>query len=137
MKHALLALVVLLLATNAQASKRDTQEIYTYQCGSLEDVAKIGGGDVNEITEKDRQSLIDSRKTTLKVIRGGQQAIQDLVKQASHDDSGFGVLLTCGIVVQISEHIKSGGCRDLEKDEIVSAGPGIEICKSMIARVEK
>lgn len=133
----LMMILTLAAAINAQASKRDLQEIFTYQCGSIEDVAKIGGADAAAISDKDRQGLIESRKNTLDVIRGGKAAVDAIVKKGSQDNSGFGVLLACGLVDQLSEKIKSEGCLDIEKNEIVKAGPGLDDCRMMIADVKK
>lgn len=144
MKKILISFFVVLSALSAKAegtnpgtdglTDQQKEESYIIQCGSLQDVAKLVKTDFKDISDADLKELQETRQVTFSVMRDGESAIQKLLDQGNKDDIGaLGVLLACGMIDQISDRVKTRGCINLENNEVVSDGPGIQICKEMIA----
>ena len=141
MKILLLTILMGGLSANAQESDSLTdqqkEELFIFQCGTIEQIAVVVKTDVKDITAADLEEINKSRASTLAVVRGGGPAIQQLLDQGNKNDiGGFGVLLVCGAIDQIAEQIKSRGCLDLTSKEVVNDGPGIDACKKIIANLK-
>lgn len=119
-------------------AEQEIEEFYIFQCGTLEEMTKILKVEVRDLSDADIEEVIKSRKINLSIIREGMPAIKKLIAEGSKNDTGgFGALLACGVVNNISEKVKERGCLDLETNDVVSEGPGFAICKEMLSKVKK
>lgn len=118
-------------------SAQEIEELFIFQCGSLEEMTNILKLKTNDLSDAEKAEVINSRKINLSIIREGAPAVKLLLKQGSKQDTGgFGAILACGLVSQISEKVRERGCVDLETNEVIKDGPGIEICNEMIKKVK-
>lgn len=140
-KSLVMALVVLSQTVFAQSNltQKEKDEIYVLQCGSIQQVADASGVKLTDVKEEDKKSLIDSRKTTVDILRHGSKAVKSILDSGSKSDVGvFGLLMACGTVVEISEKIEAEGCVDLEKNETIrSMSDGVEACREIAESLNK
>ena len=113
------------------------EQSYVFQCSPVEDVVKLVGKEMKDVTAEDMKELIDMRKTTFEIIKGGKPALKDLLDKGDKSDiGGFGVILACGVVEQIAEKVKARGCLNIETKEVINDGPGIAACQEILEKVK-
>jgi hypothetical protein len=89
-------------------------------------------------TSKDLKEMKESRAPLLRLLIGGSRAMSDLLKEAGQSDHGvFGVMVPCGIMVNIKHEIIEKGCFDLDTGKVIKDKGGINACEKFLDSLPK
>lgn len=87
---------------------------------------------------KELKELNESRKPILKVLAGGNKAIKELLDEGSRSDTGpFGVIMACGMLVNLKHEIAEKGCFSLTSTAPIKDKGGIKACEDLLAKMPK
>ncbi|AZZ35937.1 hypothetical protein CIK05_03725 [Bdellovibrio sp. qaytius] len=115
----------------------EIQENYAIQCGTLEEMGQVVGQDISTASDADKKELQDIRQVNFDVLVGGQKAIQKLLDEGSKSDTGgFGAVIACTMVDQMSSRISEKGCLNIATGETTKGEAGIAACKAVLESIK-
>lgn len=112
--------------SETEDAARSNEQIFLTYCGSVNElISTVGLAPGEKVSESDLKELQSMRGPILDVIKNGATALNAISEEGNKSDiGGFGVILT-------------RGCKDMTTNEVINDGPGIQLCKDILANIMK
>jgi hypothetical protein len=136
MKRLLLAILLSGIFSQAAHAEQGPESIYPFYCGTKEEVLAASGG--GTASEEEWNELIEQRSVVLQTLLTPKESLKKMYEEGSKNDTGpFGVLMACGIIVQLNPRLAEKGCVDLKTNQVVRDQGAVALCQDLIARLGK